>query len=88
MRQRINGNAIALELENYASTWVTATYYAAGVQVVQGGMLYTCQTPHTSNVFADDLTAVKWATGSTRSWAVESLTGVVDISGKVRHKRL
>jgi hypothetical protein len=88
LRQRITGNTIALELENVASTWVTATYYAAGVQVIQGGTLYTCLLPHTSGTFATDLAAAKWATGTTRSWAIESITGVVDVAGKVRHKRL
>jgi hypothetical protein len=88
MRQRVTGNALALEIENEAAAWVTATYYAAGVQVVESGTLYTCQTPHTSGTFATDLAAVKWAVGAARSWAVESITGTVDTSGKVRNKRL
>lgn len=91
LRQRVNGNALALELENVASTWVTATYYAAGVQVMHGSDLHTCLVPHISGTFATDLASLYWTAvgvATTRSWAVESITGTVDISGKVRNKRL
>lgn len=88
MRQRVTGNALALEIESEVTAWVTATYYAAGVQVTQGGILYTCLIAHTSGTFATDLTAVKWEVGAVRSWAVESITGVVDVAGKTRSGRL
>jgi hypothetical protein len=91
LRQRVTGNALLLELESVASTWVTATYYAAGVQVMHGTDLHTCLVPHTSGTFATDLASLYWTAvgvATTRSWAVESITGTVDISGKVRNKRL
>jgi hypothetical protein len=92
MRQRITGNAIALDLESSAPAWVTATYYAAGIQVMAGGVLYTCLLPHTSTVGGAHPTppgnVVDWAAGTTRAWAIESITGIMDVSGKTRHRRL
>lgn len=43
-----------------ALAWVTATDYVIGNWVTSGGVTYKCATAHTSGVFADDLTAVKW----------------------------
>ena len=40
--------------------WVTGTTYAAKAVVWQGGVLYVCNTAHTSGVFATDLAAAKW----------------------------
>lgn len=40
--------------------WVTATAYQLGDLVFQAGSTYICKVDHTSNVFATDLTAVKW----------------------------
>ena len=93
MRQRVTGNAIAIELENVATAWATATYYAAGVQVLVGTTLYTCIAPHTSTTGGAHPTpstpnTTDWTAGTTRSWAVESVVGVMDAAGKVRSGRL
>jgi hypothetical protein len=40
--------------------WVTATSYKVGDLVFQAGSTYMCKVDHVSNVFATDLTAVKW----------------------------
>jgi hypothetical protein len=73
---------------------VTATYYAADSQVTVGGVLYDCLLPHTSTNGGTNLhptppgNTTDWAAGTARSWAVESITGVMDISGKTRHRRI
>jgi hypothetical protein len=43
-----------------ANAWLTATAYAVGTGVVQGGSLYRCLVAHTSGTFATDLAAGKW----------------------------
>jgi hypothetical protein len=43
-----------------AVAWTTATYFAAGRSVVQGGILYRALVSHTSGVFTTDLAAGKW----------------------------
>jgi hypothetical protein len=91
LRQRVTGNALQIELRNAVSAWATATYYAAGEQVTNGGSLYTCLEPHTSGTFVTDQTAGKWTAdgdATTRSWATESVTGIIDVSGKTRSQRL
>lgn len=40
--------------------WVTATAYERHDVVWNSGVLYVCNTDHTSGVFATDLAAVKW----------------------------
>lgn len=40
--------------------WVTATSYDAKAVVWKSGILYVCNTAHTSGVFATDLAADKW----------------------------
>lgn len=43
-----------------APAWVTATAYAAGSYVTQGGTIYYCLTAHTSGTFATNLAEGKW----------------------------
>lgn len=43
-----------------APTWTTATYYAVGNSVLQGGSIYNCTAAHVSGVFANDLAAGDW----------------------------
>ena len=40
--------------------WITATAYAKGDIVIQGGVVYLCMVAHTSGTFATDLAAAKW----------------------------
>lgn len=47
------------QIQKY-TTWATSTAYIVGDYVKQGTTYYYCCTAHTSGVFADDLTAVKW----------------------------
>jgi hypothetical protein len=42
------------------AAWVTATVYAIGDLVTQGGTKYYCTTAHTAGTFATDLAAGKW----------------------------
>lgn len=44
-----------------APNWVTGTYYPTPYTVTQGGVLYSCQAPHTSGTFATDLANGLWA---------------------------
>lgn len=45
---------------NVRGDWVTATAYALGDIVQQGGFGYLCSTAHTSGVFATDLATPVW----------------------------
>lgn len=51
------------DLQQYtpvATTWVTATPYAAGAMVLQDSLRYQCAIAHTSDAFATDLAAYRW----------------------------
>ena len=54
-----NGIQVAKPTDG-VSAWVTAHAYPFGEYVMQGGLMYVCETAHTSGVFADDLAAGKW----------------------------
>ena len=54
------GNPITLESFNWRGAWLTATAYAVGDAIEEGGSGYVCVVAHTSGTFATDLTAVKW----------------------------
>jgi len=41
--------------------WATATEYAVGDVTWESGILYVCNTAHTSGTFATDLSATKWS---------------------------
>jgi hypothetical protein len=43
-----------------APAWVTDTYYDVGDSVLEGGNIYECNVPHTSNIFAVDLADGDW----------------------------
>jgi hypothetical protein len=64
-----------VELTNVVSdTWVTATAYTVGQQVVYSGIIYTCQVAHTSGTFATDLTSAYWVTGPYATIWVTAIT--------------
>lgn len=71
-------------------SWVTATDYAKGDIVVQGGIVYVCMEAHTSNVFATDLAAVKWGqvtangTAATTSFAPTSKLSAVTVQAAIQ----
>jgi len=44
----------------FVTAWVTATVYAIGKRVSNGGNNYICLVPHTAGVFATDLAANNW----------------------------
>lgn len=52
--------------------WVTATDYAKGDVVGQGGIVYLCIEEHTSGVFATDLAASKWGQVTSNSNAANT----------------
>lgn len=52
--------------------WVTATAYALGDVVLQGGIVYICMVANTSGTFATDLAAGKW--GAMTNTATASTT--------------
>jgi len=61
-------NFIIIELVGLASglapvpltTWISGTVYAVGNTVVYQDLIYACQTAHTGNSFATDLSSGKW----------------------------
>lgn len=53
------GKSVTFEFTN-TTAWATATTYAAGVFITNGGFLYQSLAAHTSGVFATDLAAAKW----------------------------
>jgi len=55
--------------------WVTATAYAKDEEIEYLGVYYTCLIAHTSGVFGDDLTAVKWETFTDWKTAITYLEG-------------
>jgi hypothetical protein len=52
--------AVAANLPDWRSAWLTATAYGLGDLVKQNGDVYICIFVHTSGVFATDLAALKW----------------------------
>lgn len=69
--------------------WVTATVYAAGDLVLQGGILYVCMVAHTSGTFATDLAAGKWgqvtanATAATTSFSPTSTLSSITVQAAI-----
>ena len=62
------------------SGWLTDTIYTTDQYVWQSGLLYKCAVAHTSDVFATDLTAVKWTLQSTVSaWVTLTVYAVGDV---------
>ena len=52
------------DLQTYspsATAWATSTPYTAGSTVIQDSLRYQCAIAHTSDVFATDLAAYRWA---------------------------
>jgi hypothetical protein len=47
-------------VNDYDSTWATATAYVVGDRVLQDNVVYIALLDHTSGVFEDDLTAELW----------------------------
>ena len=88
-RPRIGGNSLLFEIENdsFADAWVTATAYVVGSQVISSSTPYVCAEAHTSGTFATDLTAGKWTEATFYTWALESLSAVVNLTGRTRHGR-
>ena len=54
------GNPVVVDGFNWRGQWLTATAYAQGDVVQNGGTAYFCATTHTSGTFATDLAASKW----------------------------
>ncbi|MCY2983372.1 MAG: tandem-95 repeat protein [Planctomycetota bacterium] len=53
------GKSVTFEVTN-TTVWASATNYAAGVFITNGGFLYRSLVAHTSGVFATDLAAANW----------------------------
>jgi len=70
--------------------WLTATAYAKGDVVLQGGVVYVAIEAHTSGVFATDLAADKWgqvtADGSaaSTSFAPTSKISAVNVQAAIQ----
>jgi hypothetical protein len=70
-------------------TWVTATAYAKGDVVLQGGIVYVCVEAHTSGTFATDLAASKWgqvtanATAATTSFSPTATLSSITVQAAI-----
>jgi len=87
---RVSGNSLLFEIENdsFADAWVAQTVYAVDDQVVNSGTPYVCLEAHTGGTFSTDLLAEKWVASTFRTWAIESLSLVLDVTGRTRHGRI
>jgi len=69
--------------------WVTATAYARGDVVLQGGIVYVCMVTHISGTFATDLAAEKWgqvtanSTAATISFSPTSTLSAVTVQAAI-----
>jgi hypothetical protein len=69
--------------------WVTATAYAKGDIVLQGGVVYVCMVAHTSGTFATDLAAGKWgqvtanANGREHSFSPTSTISAITVQAAI-----
>jgi hypothetical protein len=85
---RIGGNSTLLELGS-DSVWVTGRAYVVGAWVIgPDGLPYVCAAAHTSGTFATDLAALDWTLDSFRSWALESVSVLMEVTGRTRHRRI
>lgn len=69
--------------------WVTATVYAKGDLVLQGGIVYVCMVAHTAGTFATDLAAGKWgqvtanSTAATTSFSPTSTIAAITVQAAI-----
>lgn len=69
--------------------WITATAYAVGDLVLQGGIVYVCMVAHTAGTFATDLAAGKWgqvtanATAATTSFAPTATLSSITVQAAI-----
>jgi len=93
---RIGGNSVLFEFENdsYSAAWVTGTVYVAGDQVVVSGVPYDCDVAHTSTDSGDNDhptppgNTTDWTATTFRTWALESVSAVLETTGRTRHGRI
>lgn len=70
--------------------WVTATSYAAGDIVLQGGTVYICMASHTAGTFATDLAAGKWGamtntpTATTTTFAPTATLSSINVQAAIQ----
>lgn len=70
--------------------WITATAYALGDIVLQGGIVYICMVAHTSGTFATDLAAGKWgamtntATATTTTFSPTATIAAVNVQAAIQ----
>jgi hypothetical protein len=90
---RLNANTLMVELiqSTTPSAWVTGTDYIIGSQVVAAdGVLYVSRTIHHSGAGHISPTAgsnpTDWSVG--RTWALESVSAILETTGRTRHGRL
>jgi len=94
IRQRVNSNALKIRLVNdaFSDAWVTGTVYAVNDTVIVGTGTFRCIVAHTSTTGGSHPTPpgneTDWVATTPYTWAMESLTGVLAMSGKTRHGRL
>jgi hypothetical protein len=93
---RVAGNSVLFQLVNdsFSASWATGTAYAIGDQVVASdGLPYVARTAHTSTAggsHPDPATpnTTDWALSAFRTWAIESLSAIMEVTGRTRHGRL
>jgi hypothetical protein len=94
---RISGNTLLLEFVNdsFSAAWATGTDYIVGSQVVASdGNPYVSLTVHTSTDSGTDLhptppgNTTDWVLSSFRSWALETVAVIADVTGRTKHRRI
>ena len=92
---RINANSLMLELKNdsFSTAWMTGTDYVVGSQVVAAdGVPYVSRTIHHSGAGHASPTAggnpTDWTASTFRTWALESVSAILETTGRTRHGRL
>jgi len=91
---RVGGNSLLFELKNdsFSTAWVTGTVYAVGSQVVVSGIPYVCIVAHTSTTGGAHPTppgnTTDWTATTFRTWALEGVSAILDVTGRTRHGRI
>lgn len=63
----VNPKEVADVTGEFKGAWLTATPYVVGDVIKQDGVMYVCDSDHTSDVFATDVVANYWLASATAS---------------------
>lgn len=92
---RVGGNSLLFEFKNdsFSAAWASGHAYAIGDQVVAtDGLPYVALTAHTSTTGGAHPTppgnTTDWVLSTFRSWALETIAIMSDVTGRTRHGRI